>query len=165
MKIIPLKSFKQEFWSGLITVTVSGLLMYWGVSGTAPFHLFGMAPDASVSHIIFVTIALLIFIPGLNTLIKWFSVLRNGAFVIVLDTHTIPYPRHKKIGGSRPITLKRTTIARTEFNKTKPHFYQILIKDKQGDILEMISGQLTSLKTLAPKEVTPSVNNWLKESS
>lgn len=161
MEKIVLKNLKSEVIVGILAFVLGGVILYWGLQGDMKLSISGAKLDESTSSVLLCLISIGPFVTGINFILKFFSILRYGEFVINMTNDSITYPENAFFRGYKAITIQKNLLSQVQLAKTGPHEYQIYLKNNQGHIVGIIEGELAPYKTLKPEELAGKIQSWL----
>lgn len=162
MKKIPLKNYINE---SLIVAIGSFLLaiilFYLGILGTIELRISGANLDADTSKILIFMIALAPSVVGVNSIIKFISIKKYGAFEIILHTNKIEYPTNQFMKGFKKKEINRELIYNVKIinvDRNKEHIYLL---DQNGMLKGYIDSVILPHKMLNSEMLKLEISKWL----
>lgn len=161
MEKITLRNFKSEVIVGILALILGAVILYWGLQGDMKLRISGANLDESTSAILLCLISIGPFVTGINYILKFFSILRYGEFVIHLTNDSITYPENAFFRGFKAVTLPKKQLSSVTLVTVAQNEQQIYLNNHKGQLVAVIPGELAPYKTMKPEELAAKIQTWL----
>lgn len=161
MEKIELRNYKSVVILGILALLLGAVILYWGLAGDMKLKISGAVLDKSTSAALLCLISIGPFVAGINQILKYFSILRYGEFVIELTNDSITYPQDAFFRGFKPVSVPKNQLSYVEFAQVGQHEYNLNLKNAQGQAVAVIPGELAPHKTMTAKDLAVKIQNWL----